>query len=316
MQRRPSNIQGGDEFWIDVQKKAFTRWANSYLSDRAQVITDLYTDLGDGLRLISLLELLTDAPFPSKYTKEPRFRIHKLENLNMVFGFLAKEHVMVTNIGSSDILDGNGKLILGLMWTIIKRYQVGDIAVDGVSGKEGLLLWCNQLLAPLHFHVSNFTTNWSNGVAFCYLVHALQPALLPNVVDWCDLHSAMENLATAFSLLEAHFAIPSLLSPEDLQGKVDEKSVLTYVSMVYQECASGNGLPPSIQEHHDVPVSSGTTQWTAAFESAAHVPTWATPFTKRDQPLVAKTQVSFAALGPIMALLYPAKGPIHKPSTE
>ncbi|RHY09373.1 hypothetical protein DYB25_003369 [Aphanomyces astaci] len=286
MQRRPSNIQGGDEFWIDVQKKAFTRWANSYLSDRAQVITDLYTDLGDGLRLISLLELLTDAPFPS-YTKEPRFRIHKLENLNMVFGFLAKEHVMVTNIGSSDILDGNGKLILGLMWTIIKRYQVGDIAVDGVSGKEGLLLWCNQLLAPLHFHVSNFTTNWSNGVAFCYLVHALQPALLPNVVDWCDLHSAMENLATAFSLLEAHFAIPPLLSPEDLQGKVDEKSVLT-----------------------------GTTQWTAAFESAAHVPTWATPFTKRDQPLVAKTQMSFAALGPIMALLYPAKGPIHKPSTE
>ncbi|ETV66915.1 hypothetical protein H257_16723 [Aphanomyces astaci] len=142
MQRRPSNIQGGDEFWIDVQKKAFTRWANSYLSDRAQVITDLYTDLGDGLRLISLLELLTDAPFPSKYTKEPRFRIHKLENLNMVFGFLAKEHVMVTNIGSSDILDGNGKLILGLMWTIIKRYQVGDIAVDGVSGKEGCVLHC------------------------------------------------------------------------------------------------------------------------------------------------------------------------------
>ncbi|RHY85029.1 hypothetical protein DYB35_014013, partial [Aphanomyces astaci] len=252
-------------------------WANSYLSDRAQVITDLYTDLGDGLRLISLLELLTDAPFPS-YTKEPRFRIHKLENLNMVFGFLAKEHVMVTNIGSSDILDGNGKLILGFSHTN---------SMLNSSNFVGLLLWCNQLLAPMHFHVSNFTTNWSNGVAFCYLVHALQPALLPNVVDWCDLHSAMENLATAFSLLEAHFAIPSLLSPEDLQGKVDEKSVLT-----------------------------GTTQWTAAFESAAHVPTWATPFTKRDQPLVAKTQVSFAALGPIMALLYPAKGPIHKPSTE
>ncbi|ETV90398.1 hypothetical protein H310_14824 [Aphanomyces invadans] len=318
MQRRPSNIQAGDELWIDVQKKAFTRWANSFLP-AGKGIDDLYTDLSDGLVLIALLEALTEAPFPSKFTKEPRLRIHKLENLNMVFGFLAKGNVMVTNIGSSDILDGNNKLILGLMWTIIKHYQVGDIAVDGVSGKEGLLLWCNRLFEPFHFRVSNFTNNWSNGAAFCYLVHALNAELLPDVVAFTEQSSPVENLATAFGLLEKHFQIPALLNPEDLRGNVDEKSVLTYVSMVYQEC-SGNVAPglattsaagpgfraPITRILEDEP----TELWCAVQATLPKAPTWAPltrTTTRRVQvpPLPCTTPVSFTALGSVVALLYP-----------
>ena len=61
-------------------------------------------------------------------------RIQKMENLNFAFAFMQKKNVNVTNIGSSDILDGNNKLVLGLMWTLIKAFQVAEIEVEGVSG--------------------------------------------------------------------------------------------------------------------------------------------------------------------------------------
>ncbi|CAK4700089.1 hypothetical protein LEN26_000277 [Aphanomyces euteiches] len=328
--RRPSNIQSGDEFWIDVQKKAFTRWANSHLKELP--ITDLYQDLSDGLRLIALLDELSEHRFTAKYNKEPRYRIHKLENLNLVFGFLAKEHVLVTNIGSSDILDGNSKLILGLMWTIIKRYQVADIAVDGVSGKDGLLLWCNQILEPYELHVSNFTTHWSNGLAFCYLLHAYD-ATLVNLQDLSPDHGP-DNLALAFSLLETHLAIPSLLSPEDLQGKVDEKSVLTYVSMVFQaitkpekkstEVPAAKPVEATADEETTAtqdatqlaPIQEESSLWTSiqTYEKAEETSPpliqslVSTPAaTTTSPPPTKETPVSFAALSPVLTLLYPVR---------
>ncbi|RHY24560.1 hypothetical protein DYB32_008799 [Aphanomyces invadans] len=301
-------------------------WANSFLP-AGKGIDDLYTDLSDGLVLIALLEALTEAPFPS----EPRLRIHKLENLNMVFGFLAKGNVMVTNIGSSDILDGNNKLILGttkwgiLLWTVcLARKVCGFGSLAGIAWLDllfvvGLLLWCNRLFEPFHFRVSNFTNNWSNGAAFCYLVHALNAELLPDVVAFTEQSSPVENLATAFGLLEKHFQIPALLNPEDLRGNVDEKSVLTYVSMVYQEC-SGNVAPglattsaagpgfraPITRILEDEP----TELWCAVQATLPKAPTWAPltrTTTRRVQvpPLPCTTPVSFTALGSVVALLYP-----------
>ena len=42
-----------------IQKKTFTKWINTYLMKVGQSVDDLYADLGDGNRLITLLEILT-----------------------------------------------------------------------------------------------------------------------------------------------------------------------------------------------------------------------------------------------------------------
>ncbi|KAG6951739.1 hypothetical protein JG687_00013427, partial [Phytophthora cactorum] len=44
-------------------------------------------------------------------------------NLNVVFAFMQKKNVSVTNIDSSDILDGNNKLVRGLIRTLIMAFQ-------------------------------------------------------------------------------------------------------------------------------------------------------------------------------------------------
>lgn len=53
-------------------------------------------------------------------------RIHCLENVDKALQFLKEQRVHLENMGSHDIVDGNHRLVLGLIWTIILRFQVSD----------------------------------------------------------------------------------------------------------------------------------------------------------------------------------------------
>uniref|UniRef100_A0A8C7MDC6 Spectrin beta chain n=1 Tax=Oncorhynchus kisutch TaxID=8019 RepID=A0A8C7MDC6_ONCKI len=107
-----------------VQKKTFTKWVNSHLSRVSCRITDLYRDLSDGRMLIKLLEVLSGERLP-KPTRG-RMRIHCLENVDKALQFLKEQRVHLENMGSHDIVDGNHRLTLGLIWTIILRFQVKE----------------------------------------------------------------------------------------------------------------------------------------------------------------------------------------------
>lgn len=47
------------KMWVQIQKKTFTKWVNSHLGNRTKHISDLTSDLQDGVCLIVLLEALT-----------------------------------------------------------------------------------------------------------------------------------------------------------------------------------------------------------------------------------------------------------------
>ncbi|XP_029814344.1 spectrin beta chain, erythrocytic-like, partial [Manacus vitellinus] len=134
-----------------VQKKTFTKWVNSHLARVTCRISDLYMDLRDGRVLIKLLEVLSGELLP-KPTKG-RMRIHCLENVDKALQFLKEQRVHLENMGSHDIVDGNHRLVLGLIWTIILRFQIQDIIVETQEGREtrsardALLLWCQMKTA-------------------------------------------------------------------------------------------------------------------------------------------------------------------------
>ena len=90
-----------DAQWKLIQKNTFTRWANEHLKTVNKHLTDLDSDLSDGLRLLALVEVLSGKKF-RKYNKRPNFRTQKLENVTLTLTFLEQEEgIRLVNIGES-----------------------------------------------------------------------------------------------------------------------------------------------------------------------------------------------------------------------
>lgn len=49
-----------------------------------------------------------------------------LQNVDTALSFLRRKNVKLVNIRPDDITDGNPKLTLGLIWTIILHFQVSN----------------------------------------------------------------------------------------------------------------------------------------------------------------------------------------------
>lgn len=51
-----------------------------------------------------------------------------LQNVQLALDFLRYKKIKLVNIRAEDIVDGNPKLTLGLIWTIILHFQVSGAA--------------------------------------------------------------------------------------------------------------------------------------------------------------------------------------------
>eukprot|EP01137_Pigoraptor_chileana_P029966 Opistho-2@15932 len=127
-----------------LQKKTFTKWINSHLAKVDDHIDDINKDLRDGIKLLKLLQLISGETLPNPERGQMRF--HKIGNVGAALKYLQTK-IHFTNIGTEDIVDGNEKLTLGLVWTMILRFQIQDISVEDLSAKEALLLWCQRKTA-------------------------------------------------------------------------------------------------------------------------------------------------------------------------
>ncbi|KAK0158327.1 hypothetical protein PV328_009343 [Microctonus aethiopoides] len=220
-----------------VQKKTFQKWVNSHLVRCSSRIGDLYVDLRDGKMLIKLLEILSGERLP-RPTKG-KMRIHCLENVDKALQFLREQRVHLENMGSHDIVDGNPRLTLGLIWTIILRFQIQDITIEETdnqetkSAKDALLLWCQMKTAGYHnVNVRNFTTSWRDGLAFNAIIHKHRPDLIQ--FEKLSKSNAIYNLNNAFNVAEDKLGLTKLLDAEDIfVDHPDEKSIITYVVTYY-----------------------------------------------------------------------------------
>ncbi|XP_072370090.1 dystrophin isoform X12 [Scyliorhinus torazame] len=223
----------------DVQKKTFTKWINAQFGKAGKpLIEDLFTDLCDGRRLLELLEGFVG----HNLAKEKGCtRVHSLNNVNRALQILQKNNVDLVNIGGSDIVDGNHKLTLGLIWSIILHWQVKDVMkgimanLQQTNSEKILLSWVRQSIYNYKpVNVINFTSSWSDGLAFNALIHSHRPDLF----DWKDvakLQSAHERLDHAFNVAKKYLGIEKLLDPEDIAtAHPDKKSIIMYITSLFQ----------------------------------------------------------------------------------
>ncbi|KAL5468760.1 hypothetical protein EMCRGX_G029874 [Ephydatia muelleri] len=256
-----------DQNWKRIQETTFTNWINSSFLNKLKTshkqVQNLQTDLQDGTVLAELLENISMKSV-GPYNKNPTIKATKLENLGTCLRFLEKEKVKVVNIGPEDIYGGNLKLILGLVWTLIRQYQIRSSGRD-VSTKNAMLAWTGTLL-PEH-SVRNFTTDWNSGLALCALVEHIKPGSCP---DYSNLNpqNGLANCELGIRLAEEHFAIPRILEAAALSNPdVDELSVMTYISY-FCKPANENLMRWLRETLPDRNITNLTTDWNSGINLA------------------------------------------------
>lgn len=104
---------------------------------------------------MALLEVISGERLPKP--ERGRMRVHKIANVNKALDFVISKGVKLVSIGAEgmywgccsdgykhglvypdqlslsliEIVDGNLKMTLGMIWTIILRFAIQDIAVEG-----------------------------------------------------------------------------------------------------------------------------------------------------------------------------------------
>ena len=114
------------------------------------------------------------------------------------------------------------------------RYHIGTAQATEEAGKDQkqslrklkqhILVWLNAALPGRC--ITNFTTDWNDGITLSALVDYCKPGLVPNLTT-LDPNNGLHNLRNAMGLAEMHLSIPQVMQPEDLAvSKPDELSVI------------------------------------------------------------------------------------------
>lgn len=219
--------------WQKQQKKTFTKWTNAQLRKYGIKCEEITEAFHTGVNLMKLIESIGGESC-GKPEKSTKMRIMKIQNINRALAKIKDHGIKLIGISSEELCDGNLKLTLGMIWTLILRFQIQDISMEQLSAKDGLLLWCQKKTADYeNVHVNNFHMSFKDGLAFCALIHKHRPDL----IDYDSLSKAdpMTNLQLAFDIMEKEYDIPQLLDAADIveMPKPDEMSVMAYVSLYY-----------------------------------------------------------------------------------
>lgn len=111
-----------------------------------------------------------------------------------------------------------------------------SFVVPNATGVKQLLLrWCQQRTSGYdHVEVTNFSSSWASGMAFCALIHSF----FPDSFSYDELSpvNRAHNFELAFSAAEQLAEIPRLLDVEDMahMPKPDWKCVYTYLQEFYK----------------------------------------------------------------------------------
>lgn len=235
--------------WVATQHRTMAKWVGTKVG---KPVEDLTKDLDDGLVLATLVNAISAEMGETRYMltpiyKKPTFRVQKVENVEDILKFcrlLLK--INIATISAENVVDGDLKLILGLIWTLflyLTSSQIGHMKNDGSAMLEIrriLLLWLNNVARSRALpEISDFSKDWS-------LQRDMRPDLvfaavcdyyLPgDLVDYREFVNGkrLANLHKVFAAVESNLEIAQLLVPEDFNVLVpDEKCVILYVLQWY-----------------------------------------------------------------------------------
>eukprot|EP01137_Pigoraptor_chileana_P036254 Opistho-2@31501 len=215
--------------WLRLQKKIFSR----YIEQRLKIggtkvkVSNIIEDLKDGVLLVQLIESLSGKTYAVK-PKPAKARIQQIDQVSKIFEWITKEIGVKSTAQATDIVDGNEKSVLGLIFQIIIRYMKLD-EEDQQSGdiKEALLLWLrNKTAGYANVKIDNLTKSFHDGLAFNALIHRMRPKLIP--FDTLTKEDKVKNITLALDTAAKYCNLEKYLEPADVPH-LDELGSVVYL---------------------------------------------------------------------------------------
>lgn len=230
------------------EERVFRLWINSLGLDNVY-INHLFTDLKDGLVLLKLLDNIEKGIVSwVKVNKVPKNKFKKVENCNYCVVLGKQLKFSLVNVGGVDISSGNKKLILALIWQMMRYHQLKMLSQLGQHGgkstvnDQDVLDWANKKVdsvpninrtSACRGQIIQFRdSSLNNGLFFLDLLYAVEP----RAVDYdqiTDGKSTADKESNAKYVLSVARKIGAavFLTYEDIL-EVKPKMMMTFVATI------------------------------------------------------------------------------------
>lgn len=224
--------------WLDLQVKIFLRWVNQRLALRSMKVDNL-KGFASGEPLVALMEILSEKPCPFKLKTGNIQRMQQMDNCNNALKFITTTCGIKSTCSAENLVDGEPKAVLGLLWAIMSTYLKFQDDDEGpaLSVKDSLIMWFqNQMTDPaLAASIKDVTKSFHNGLVIAATIAKFRPQLID--VSSMDAKDGQANLKKAFDAATAFFGLEQYISPAEMV-KLDEKCMIVFLSEFFYGIAA------------------------------------------------------------------------------
>ena len=216
------------------EERAFRFWIQSMGIE----CNNLFDDLKNGVVLLKVEDKIQPGIVEWKKVNDPpKLSFHMLENNKKVIDNAKVLKLSTVNMGANDIMEGNKKIILAIVWQLMRKNIVNILAGLSGDGKEitdnDMISWANEKVGKLKIDSFKDSTI-GTGVFLCELCAAVKPdAVNPDFITPGDSkEDAEKNAKYAISVARKLNATVFLLWEDIVEVK--PKMIMTFVGSMME----------------------------------------------------------------------------------
>jgi len=230
-----------DDVGDSREERAFRMWINS-LGIEDLYVNNLYEDSADGLVLLKTLDTISPGCVNWKQVEmKPGNKFKKVSNCNYAVDVGKALKFSLVGVGGVDINSGNKKLILAMVWQMMRLHTLSVLKTLGGDKKiddDGIIAWSNERVLMVNKCGSKPITSFKdpslhNSAYFMDLLASVND----KIIDYDLIHHGSEKPEEL--LLNARYAISVarklgaviFLLPEDIV-EVKPKMIMTFVASI------------------------------------------------------------------------------------
>ncbi|KAH1263780.1 Fimbrin-1 [Glycine max] len=230
-----------DDVQTSREERCFRMWINSL--GISTHVNNLFEDVRNGWILLEVLDKIFPGSVNWKHATRPPIRMpfRKVENCNQVIKIGKQLRFSLVNVAGNDIVQGNKKLILALLWQLM-RFTMLQLLKNLRSHSQGkeisdadILKWVNRKVKIIGrtSHIESFKEkSLSSGLFFLELLSAVEPRVVNwNLVTKGESDDEKRLNATYIISVARKLGCSIFLLPEDIM-EVNQKMILTLAASI------------------------------------------------------------------------------------